>query len=429
LAILAKKHLKIEIGNCLKIGNWKLGINYMSSYQPDQKTLNRYAKVLINFALNRGEGIKKDEVVFLQVPECAKPMLLALRKTILSTEAHAIIQYLPDHMGREFYQLASQKQLEFFPKKYLKGIVSQADHFVSLIADTDKHELEGIEPAKIMTRAQAFGPYKKWREEKENKGRLTWTLGLYGTLAMAKEVNLSPKEYWQQIIKACFLDYDRPIKKWQKTTQEIARIKNQLNKLGISSLHVKAKNTDLTVGLGQKRQWLGGSGNNIPSFEIFTSPNFCYTQGEISFNQPLYIFGHLVEGVYLKFNKGKVVKAKAKKGERLLNEMIRVPGANMVGEFSLTDSRLSRITRFMGETLYDENRGGKEGNVHIALGSAYKDCFRGKKETLKKADWVNLGFNDSAIHTDIVSTTKRTVTAKLKSGAQKIIYQNGRFQI
>jgi aminopeptidase len=401
----------------------------MSSYQPAKKILNRYAKVLINFALNQGKGVKKNEVVFLQVPECAKPMLLSLRRIILANEAHAIIQYLPDHMGREFYQLASQKQLEFFPKKYLKGIVGQADHFVSLIADTDKHELEGIEPAKIMTRVQAFGPYKKWREEKENKGRLTWTLGLYGTPAMAEEVNLSLEKYWQQIIKACFLDYDQPIKKWQKTTQEINRIKKQLNKLNINSLHVKAKNTDLLLGLGEKRQWLGGSGNNIPSFEIFTSPNFHQTKGEISFNQPLYIFGNLVEGVYLKFRQGKVVKAKAKKGEKLLAEMIRTPGANMVGEFSLTDGRLSRITHFMGETLYDENRGGKEGNVHIALGSAYKDCFRGKKETLKKTDWINLGFNDSAIHTDIVSTTNRTITAKLKNGVQKIIYQNGQFTI
>ncbi len=401
----------------------------MSSYQPTRKILNRYAEVLINFALNQGRGIKKDEVVFLQVPECAKPMLLALRKTILSAEAHAIIQYLPDHMGREFYQLANQKQLEFFPKKYLKGIVGQADHFVSLIADTDKHELEGVDPSKIMTRTKAFGPYKKWREEKENKGRLTWTLGLYGTLAMAKEVNLSMEEYWQQIIRACFLDYDQPIKKWQKTTQEINRIKNQLNKLDIKSLHVKAKKTDLTVGLGEKRQWLGGSGNNIPSFEIFTSPDFRYTEGEINFNQPLYIFGNLVEGVYLKFKQGRVIKAKAKKGEKLLAEMIKVSGANMVGEVSLTDGRLSRITCFMGETLYDENRGGKEGNVHIALGSAYKDCFRGKKETLQGADWKNLGFNDSAIHTDIVSTTKRVVTAELKGGVQKIIYQNGQFQI
>lgn len=401
----------------------------MSFYRPSTEILDRYAQVLINFALNHGKGIKKDEVVFLQVPECAKPALVALRKTILNSDAHAIIQYLPNNIGREFYQLANQKQLEFFPAKYLKGIVSQADHFVSLIADTDKHELEGVDPNKIMTRAQAFAPYKKWREEKETKKKLTWTLGLYGTLAMAKEAGLSLEEYWQQIIQACFLDYDQPIKKWQKISQEINRIKNQLNKLDIVSLNIKAKETDLVVGLGEKRQWLGGSGNNIPSFEVFTSPDFRKTQGKIIFNQPLYIFGHLVQGVYLEFKEGRVVQARAKKGEGLLTEMIKVPGANFLGEVSLTDSRLSRITRFMGETLYDENRGGKQGNFHLALGSAYKDCFRGRKDTLVKKDWLGLGFNDSVVHSDIITTTSRTVVAQLRSGLKKIIYRNGKFTI
>jgi len=109
--------------------------------------------------------------------------------------------------------------------------------------------------------------------------------------------------------------------------------------------------------------------------------------------------------------------------------MVKVPGGNLVGEFSLTDGRLSKITQFMGETLYDENRGGKWGNTHIALGSAYKDCFRGKKETLSAKDWLALGFNDSVIHTDIVSTTNRAVTAKLTGGSKKVIYKNGRFII
>ncbi len=401
----------------------------MSSYQPPKQVLNRYAQVLINFALHNGQGLKENEVVFLQVPECAKPMLVSLRKAVLRAGGHAIIQYLPDNMGREFYQLANKNQLEFFPEKYLKGIVNQADHFVSLIADTDKHELEGISPKVIMTQTKAFTPYKKWREEKETKGRLTWTLGLYGTLAMAKEVGLTLEEYWRQIIKACFLDYRQPIKKWQMTNQEIIRIKNRLNQLNINSLHIEAKNTDLNIGLGANRQWIGGSGNNIPSFEIFTSPDFRQTEGKISFNQPLYVFGHLVKGVYLEFKGGKVVKAQAEKGQELLEEMTKVPGGNLVGEFSLTDGRLSKITQFMGETLYDENRGGKWGNTHIALGSAYKECFQGKEEILSEKDWLSLGFNSSAIHTDIVSTTNRIITAKLANGNKKIIYKNGQFTI
>jgi aminopeptidase len=398
-------------------------------FQPKAITLSRYAQVLVNFALNGGKGLGPDEVVFLQIPECAKPMLSPLRQAILEAGGHCLIQYLPDNIGREFYQLASQQQLEFFPARYLKGIVGQADHFLSLIADTDKHELEGIEPGKIMSRNQAFAPYLKWRREKESLGKLSWTLALYGTEAMAKEVGLSQEEYWQQIIQACFLDYQNPIDKWRRVSREINQTKNKLDQLKIKSLQIEAWQTNLTIGLGQDRRWLGGSGNNIPSFEIFTSPDWHYTQGHIYFNQPLYIFGQLVEGVYLEFDQGKVTSSQAKKGEPLLKKMIEVAGANKVGEISLTDGGISKITKFMGETLYDENRGGRQGNTHLALGSAYRDCYRYDRKQLKKRDWQKLGFNDSVIHTVIVSTSKRKVTATLAGNIRKVIYQDGRFVI
>ena len=79
-------------------------------------------------------------------------------------------------------------------------------------------------------------------------------------------------------------------------------------------------------------------------------------------------------------------------------------GSKRVGEISLTDGRLSRITRFMAETLYDENRGGPQGNFHLALGSAYRQAFTGDIAAQRKRDWKRLGFNESSVHTDIVST-------------------------
>jgi aminopeptidase len=116
------------------------------SYKPSEEILDKYANVLINFALNNGEGVKEGEVVFLSVPECAKPMLISLRRAVVKAGGHTIARYLPDKYTREFYELASQKQLEFFAENYCKGIVDEADHFVSIIADVDKFELEGIDP-------------------------------------------------------------------------------------------------------------------------------------------------------------------------------------------------------------------------------------------------------------------------------------------
>ena len=107
--------------------------------------------------------------------------------------------------------------------------------------------------------------------------------------------------------------------------------------------------------------------------------------------------------------------------------MIATKNADRIGEYSLTDRRFSRITKFMAETLYDENIGGKNGNTHLALGMAYHDCFLDDPGELSPEDWENLGFNDSSVHTDIISTAPRTVTAHLKSGKTKIIYEKGQF--
>jgi aminopeptidase len=100
-----------------------------------------------------------------------------------------------------------------------------------------------------------------------------------------------------------------------------------------------------------------------------------------------------------------------------------------VGEFSLTDRRFSRITRFMAQTLYDENVGGAFGNTHIALGRAYQDAYTGDPGELSAEQWKELGFNNSSVHTDIVSTTDRLVTAQLRDGGERVIYRDGEFQL
>jgi len=399
------------------------------TYKPSKEILDKYADVLINFALNNCNGIKKGDVILIQVPECAKDLLISLRKSVLKAGGHPIIQYLPDEISKEFYELASDEQLLFFPETYLKGKVEQIDHSVFIIADTNKHELSEIDPKKIMIRGESHKPYKEWRDKKEAEGRFTWTLGLYGTEAMAKEANLSLEEYWNQIIHACYLNEEDPVEKWKQTTEEVERVKEKLNTMDINKLHIKSENVDLTVGLGKNREWMGGSGRNIPSFEVFISPDFRRTEGEIKFNQPLYRYGNLIKDVYLKFKEGKVIEATASQGEKVLKEMIAVQGANQIGEFSLTDYRLSKINKFMAETLYDENFGGEYGNTHVALGSAYKDSYPGDASKITPEEWNKMGYNDSSVHTDIVSTENREVTAFLENGEQLIIYKDGKFVI
>ena len=402
------------------------------SYTPSKEVLEKYADVLVNFALGGGKGIRKGDVVRVTTTESAKPLFIELHRAIVQAGGHMVSDYhLDDDAGmqRTFFELAQNHQIDFFPQKYMRSLVDHIDHSIYIAASNDPHALKSVDPKKIMRRGEAIKPYRDWRTEKEHKGKFTWTIALYGTEAMAREADLTESEYWNQIIKACFLDEAHPIAKWKSVYRELESYRKKLNALSprIDRLHVEGPDADLWIKLGDKRAWLGGSGRNIPSFELFTSPDCRGTEGWIRLNQPLYRYGNKVEGIELTFKGGKVVKSSAKTNEKLLKEMIKTPGANMVGEFSLTDSRFSRITKFMAETLFDENMGGPEGNTHIALGASYKECYSGDVSKFTKAQAEKLGYNDSSVHTDVVSTTPRTVTVHLYDGKTKIIYKNGQF--
>jgi aminopeptidase len=402
------------------------------TYIPSQEVLERYASVLIDFALGGGSGVQPGEVVRVAAPESAKPLYAELRKAVWRAGGHVIGAYEPDddrriNLSRDFFDSTSEAQLDYFPARYMRGLVDEMDHQVSVIADSDPHALEAVDPALIMRRGEAMRPLLDWRSEKENKGRFSWTLGLYGTPAMAAEAKLEPEEYWEQIVHACFLDSEDPIARWREIGRALDETRERLDALDIERVHVQGEDVDLWVSIGEQRRWLGGRGRNIPSFEIFTSPDWRGTEGWIHFNQPLYRYGNLVKGIRLTFADGRVTAASAEENERILTEMIATEGADRVGEFSLTDRRFSRITRFMAHTLYDENVGGPFGNTHIALGRSYQDAYTGDPAEVKAEEWKRLGFNDSSVHTDIVSTTDRTVTAQLRSGEERVIYRGGEF--
>jgi len=402
------------------------------SYKPSAEILEKYAKVLVNFALGGGKGVKPGERVYLQSPLSALPFYRALRKQLLDSGA-VMMSSLGDDMSgaaKYFYANANEQQLTDFPSKYFKGLVADVDHRIAVIADHDVHELDEVDPKKIMLVQKTAKPLMDWFNKKENDGKYTWTLALFGTPSMAKEAGLSLEEYWQQIIQACYLDLANPLAKWKQVSSEVQRVADKLTNLRIEQLHVKGADVDLKIVVGQKRKWLGGGGRNIPSFEVFTSPDWRGTEGWIRFNQPLYYYGPKVEGIELHFKRGRVAKATAKKNQKLLTTMLATDkGAAQIGEFSLTDRRLSRITKFMAETLFDENMGGPFGNTHLAVGKSYHDTYTEPTAGVSSAAFSKLGYNDSVIHVDMVSTTDRTVTATLPGGTKKVIYEKGQFTI
>lgn len=231
---------------------------------------------------------------------------------------------------------------------------------LSFYSTNDHHYYDGIDQTKLAIRSKAWKPYTDFRDDKELDGKFTWTLTDYPTPAMAEAANMSLQEYWEQIIKACHLDLDKDecIEKNKESLNQITLLKDKINSLNIDTIHITGTDMDLTVKIGESRRWLGGTGRNIPSFEIFTSPDNQGVDGWIKFNQPLYRLGQIINGIELHFEKGKVVRYSAKENEEALCSMLETDeGASRVGEISLTDKRFSRIDRIMATTLYDENFG------------------------------------------------------------------------
>lgn len=143
---------------------------------------------------------------------------------------------------------------------------------------------------------------------------------------------------------------------------------------------------------------------------------------------PSYRSGNYVRGARLEFARGRVVRATAQEGQAFLRKMLGMDrGAAQVGEFSLTDRRFSKIDKFMADTLFDENFGGKHGNCHLAVGASYADTFAGDVRKLDKKAKQTLGFNESALHWDLVNTEDKTVHAVLSGGQTVLIYEKGRF--
>lgn len=402
------------------------------SFKPAPEQLQRYARLLVEFALGGGAGISAGDVVGIHAPDIAAPLYIECCRAVWRAGGHVIGIYQPADLPgssfrRELLELADERQLDFFAERYHRGLIDQVDHMLHIIATGDPHALRGVDASRIIRHQEAHRPLVDWTVAKESAGELTWTVGLYGTEAMAAEAGMGVDEYWEQIAAACFLDCEDPVARWREVNAQIASHCDWLNSLAIDRLHVEGDDIDLWMSLGERRRWVGGGGRNVPSFEVFTSPDWRGTEGEIRFSEPLYIHGSLIRDVALRFQDGRVVASSASENESLLREMLGADGADRVGEFSLTDARLSRITRFTANTLFDENVGGPYGNTHLAVGMSLRICYDGDPGDVPEQEWRRLGFNDSVVHTDIVSTTDRTVTATLVGGGEQVIYSGGRF--
>lgn len=394
-----------------------------------EKQLDRYADVLLwGLKIARTGKYKKNDVVLISYNIPAIRLAEIVHAKILDMGLNPVQRVnLTATMEKNFFEISNNRQAVFQPPGE-KELYKNLNGSIFLHAPESMTHLSGIDPKKIGKATVARKHLRDILEKRDQAGAFGWTLCTYPTREQARHAKLSLQAYATQIVKACFLNRTSPVSHWKETFRNATSIKKWLNSMKVNFYHIESENTDLKITPGEKRKWIGISGHNIPSFEIFLSPDWRGTSGKYFANLPSFRSGNYVKNIRLEFKRGSAVKIEAKKGEDFVTKLLSMDkGANKLGEFSLTDKRFSKINTFMANTLFDENYGGKYGNCHVALGASYSDTYDGNPQELTKEKKKKLGFNDSALHWDLINTENKRVVAHLASGKKITIYEKGQF--
>lgn len=267
---------------------------------------------------------------------------------------------------------------------------------------------------------------------------INWTIVSAATPAWAQAVfpQLSPEDalarLWDAIFAASRADRTDPVAAWKEHDANLHARANALNSARYAALHFRGPGTDLKVGLADDHLWLGGgtlAGNgrycipNMPTEEVFTTPHKDRVDGIVTSTKPLSHQGSLIEGIQVRFDGGRIVEARAAKGEQVLQRMIETDeGARRLGEVSLVpnSSPISASGLLFLNTLFDENAA-----CHIALGQAYSTCLK-DGDKLTPEELAARGANDSLIHVDwMIGSGKIDVDGITTTGAAEPLLRSG----
>ncbi|MCW4055480.1 MAG: aminopeptidase, partial [Candidatus Bathyarchaeota archaeon] len=234
------------------------------------------------------------------------------------------------------------------------------------------------------------------------EGKLKWALLPYPINAQAQEASMSLEEYEDFVYRSCMVDKENPIEEWRKIGRAQEKTCGLLDR--VSQIRIVGEDTDLNLTV-KGRKWINSDGKrNMPSGEVFTAPIEDSTDGTIRFTYPGIYAGKEVENITLTFKAGRVVSASAAKGSELLQEIIKIEGADRPGEVAVGINY--GINKFTKNMLFDEKMGG---TIHMALGNSYPESG---------------GLNRSAIHWDLLKDMKKGGEIYADG---KLIYKDGEF--
>jgi aminopeptidase len=360
--------------------------------------VERLARLCVRYSV----GVRPEEKVVIRGSVAASALICEIYKECLLSDAYPWI--LPNfYFDYVFYKHAKDRQLRFV-SPFDRCMYENMDVSISIFCEPNPKRLSNVGPSVVRTYNASRRELNDIFRRREAEGRLRWTGCPFPITDQAQEAGMSLAEYEDFVYNSCLLDRKDPVAEWTEVCRKQESVCGFLN--NVEEIRVLGEDTDLTLSV-KGRKWVNACGKkNMPDGEVFTGPVEDSAEGRVRFTFPGVYMGREVEDIRLEFSKGKVAEASAAKGEDLLGELIKIEGADRIGEFAIgTNYGISRFTKNM---LFDEKMGG---TIHMALGNSYPETG---------------ALNRSAVHWDILKDMRKDGEIYADG---KLFYKNGRFLV
>jgi aminopeptidase len=400
----------------------------------DPELLERYADLIVSV----GANVQPDQVVAVEALPEAQPLVHAIARRAYEKGARYVdVQYFDGSVKRIRAQTAREETLAWVPpwlgrRMEMLGELDAAR--CVLVPLVPPGLLDGVDPARAgLDRLPTVEETFKMIDDRS----IAWTLSPYPALAWAQLVypeldgEAAVESLWTDIAHVCRLDEPDPAQAWHDRIEQIFQVASRLDALELDALHFEGPGTDLTVGLLPSSRFAkeGGSSHtrtgvrhvpNIPTEEVYTTPDPRRTEGVVSSTKPLDVAGSLLTGLRIRFEGGRAVEIDADANADALRGRCAIDeGASRLGEVALVDreSRIGKLGRTFYTTLLDENAAS-----HLALGDAYSSPI---------ADDADLPeINESAVHIDfMIGSDDVSVTGTTRAGKNVPLLRGGSWQI
>jgi aminopeptidase len=403
----------------------------------DPVKLDRLAEVAIKVGL----ALKPGQDLLLTAPSVALPLVRRIAEHAYRASAGLVTPILSDEaITLARYRFAPDDSFDRAAGWLYEGMAKAFGANTARLAIVGDNPmlLAGEDPAKVSRASKANSIAYQPALEKIVNFETNWNIIAYPSLSWARQVfpddeeDVAVAKLADAIFAASRVDHDQPIAAWQKHNAVLRERTEWLNGQRFHALRYSGPGTDLTIGLADGHEWEGGASTakngiicnaNIPTEEVFTTPHALRVSGHVVSTKPLSYQGSLIDGIAVKFEEGRIVEARASRGEEVLNKVLDTDeGARRLGEVALVphSSPISKSGLLFFNTLFDENAA-----CHIALGQCYSKCFiDGGKLTPEQI--AAQGGNKSLIHIDwMIGSDKIDIDGVFADGRRVPVFRKG----